>query len=131
MRIISQCLAIGGVKKCGRGFVVLLILWSPLLRKKEVHNKIIGRGFPNKDVKNIVPDLNLDILGFVDDPYKIFISGKALISPLFTGGQVLKSKVIEALACGIPVIGTDIAFEGLPLLYLIPLCSLLRHKGLY
>ena len=43
---------------------------GPLLRKK-VHIKIIGRGFPNKDVKNIVPNLNLEILGFVDDPYKI------------------------------------------------------------
>ena len=28
---------------------------GPLLRKK-VHIKIIGRGFPNKDVKNIVPN---------------------------------------------------------------------------
>jgi len=33
---------------------------------------------------------------------------KALISPLFTGAGI-KVKVIEALACGIPVIGTDIA----------------------
>ena len=29
----------------------------------------------------------------------------------------IKVKVIEALACGIPVIGTDIAFEGLPPLF--------------
>ena len=88
---------------------------GPLLRKK-VHIKIIGRGFPNKDVKNIVPNLNLDILGFVDDPYKILSQSKALISPLFTGAGI-KVKVIEALACGIPVIGTDIAFEGLPPLF--------------
>ena len=70
----------------------------------------------NKDVKNIVPNLNLDILGFVDDPYKILSQSKALISPLFTGAGI-KVKVIEALACGIPVIGTDIAFEGLPPLF--------------
>ena len=88
---------------------------GPLLRKK-VHIKIIGRGFPNKDVKNIVPNLNLDILGFVDDPYKILSQSKALKSPLFTGAGI-KVKVIEALACGIPVIGTDIAFEGLPPLF--------------
>ena len=72
--------------------------------------------WPNKDVKNIVPNLNLDILGFVDDPYKILSQSKALISPLFTGAGI-KVKVIEALACGIPVIGTDIAFEGLPPLF--------------
>ena len=88
---------------------------GPLLRKK-VHIKIIGRGFPNKDVKNIVPNLNLDFLGFVDDPYKILSQSKALISPLFTGAGI-KVKVIEALACGFPVIGTDIAFEGLPPLF--------------
>ena len=33
------------------------------------------------------------------------------------GEQGMSLKVIEALACGIPVIGTDIAFEGLPPLF--------------
>ena len=36
--------------------------------------------------------------------------------PLFQGAGI-KVKVIEALACGTPIIGTDIAFEGLPTKY--------------
>ena len=55
---------------------------------------------------------NIEYLGFVDNPYPIIANAKALISPLFTGAGV-KVKVIDALACGTPVIGTDISFEGI------------------
>ena len=79
----------------------------------KVYN-VFSLGIPLDE--EVVPNLNLDILGFVDDPYKILSQSKALISPLFTGAGI-KVKVIEALACGIPVIGTDIAFEGLPPLF--------------
>ena len=52
-------------------------------------------------------------MGFVDDPYLLLSHAKALVSPLFNGAGI-KVKVIESLACGTPVIGTEIAFEGLP-----------------
>lgn len=87
---------------------------GPLL-KNPVHIKIIGREFP-KDIKNVASNLKLEILGFIDDPYEILSQSKALISPLFMGAGI-KVKVIESLACGVPVIGTDIAFEGLPDLF--------------
>lgn len=74
--------------------------------------KIIGRGFP-KDYKNNNQHIKIEVLGFVDDPYQIISDSTALITPLFAGAGT-KVKVIEALACGTPAIGNEIAFEGLP-----------------
>lgn len=51
-------------------------------------------------------------MGFVDNPYPTLSNCKAVIAPLFTGAGV-KVKVIESFACGTPVIGTEIAFEGI------------------
>ena len=52
------------------------------------------------------------MLGFVDNPYKIMSESLGLIAPLFHGAGI-KVKVIESLACGTPVIGTEVAFEGI------------------
>ncbi len=93
------------------GALWLLNNVGPLL-KSTITVKIIGRDFPGEQVVHS-PKINIEILGFVDDPYGIIAQSKALISPLFKGAGI-KVKVIESLACGTPVIGTDIAFEGLP-----------------
>lgn len=74
--------------------------------------KIIGRGFPSNITINN-SNVNFEILGFVDDPYQIISDSIALLTPLFAGAGT-KVKVIEALACGTPAIGSEIAFEGLP-----------------
>ena len=42
-----------------------------------------------------------------------YLSDNCNFAPLFTGAGV-KQKVFESIACGTPVIGTEIAFEGLP-----------------
>lgn len=74
--------------------------------------KIIGSGLNEKLKERISCYNEIEYLGFVDNPYPIIANAKALISPLFTGAGV-KVKVIESLACGTPVIGTDISFEGI------------------
>lgn len=74
--------------------------------------KIIGAGLHEK-LKEIISQFdNIEYLGFVENPYPIIANSKALISPLFTGAGV-KVKVIEALACGTPIIGTQLSFEGI------------------
>lgn len=78
----------------------------------EIKLKIIGLGLNVNLIKFIEKKYNIEYLGFVDNPYPIIANAKALISPLFTGAGV-KVKVIDALACGTPVIGTDISFEGI------------------
>lgn len=72
---------------------------------------VIGKNFPVERIKDDLKNIKLNILGFVDDPYKLISESKAMLSPLLTGAGI-KVKVMESLACGTPVIGTDISFEG-------------------
>lgn len=74
--------------------------------------KIIGGGMPLDIRMKIGKYQNISYLGFVDNPYSVIAKSKALLAPLFCGAGV-KVKVIEALALGTPVIGSDIAFEGI------------------
>lgn len=81
-------------------------------RPKTEKYRIIGIGLP-KDFSNYISTLpNVEYLGFVDNPYEIITNSRAVISPIFSGAGV-KVKVVEALACGVPVIGNKLAFEGI------------------
>ena len=44
---------------------------------------------------------------------RLYARSRVAIAPLLSGAGV-KGKVIEAMAKGVPVVGTDIAFEGMP-----------------
>jgi Glycosyl transferases group 1 len=85
------------------------------------------------EVKSAIPDLTLTLVGtgsdrlaaqigaanvagtgFVEDPSQYFSSCACAIAPLFEGAGV-KFKVLEALACGVPVVGTAVACEGIAL----------------
>jgi glycosyltransferase involved in cell wall biosynthesis len=74
--------------------------------------KIIGSGLPTDFMKHLATK-NAECLGFFDNPYNEIAKAKALIAPLFSGAGV-KVKVIESFTCGVPVIGNEIAFEGIP-----------------
>lgn len=73
---------------------------------------IVGVGLPHNFQNELTKYENVSYLGFVDNPYDMISNSLAVISPLFSGAGV-KVKVVEALACGTPVIGTPIAFEGI------------------
>lgn len=82
---------------------------NPLI--PHIKYKIIGGGLPNS-INNLLPP-NFEYLGFVVNPYPIIANAKAEIAPLRKGAGV-KVKCIDALGCGTPVIGTEVAFEGIP-----------------
>ena len=73
---------------------------------------IIGRGLASDAIKCHNSHIKIETWGFVDNPYPEVSNCRAFLSPLFNGAGV-KQKVFEALACGAPVIGNDIAFEGI------------------
>lgn len=74
---------------------------------------VIGGGLSEEDRRELSQIPGFTVRGFVDDPYPVIASARALIAPLFKGAGV-KVKVIESLAVGTDVIGTDVAFEGVP-----------------
>jgi glycosyltransferase involved in cell wall biosynthesis len=57
---------------------------------------------------------NIIFLGPVNDLSVVYTQCKSVIAPLITGAGV-KGKVIEALNFGVPVIGSAVAWEGIPL----------------
>lgn len=88
---------------------------APHIKKPVVIN-IIGKNFPQDKISCTNPMVKTNFTGFVDNPYPIIANCRAMLAPLFTGAGV-KQKVFESIACGTPVIGTEIAFEGLPKKY--------------
>ena len=83
----------------------------PLL-DKTYRISIIGKWLPMPFVEGLKSYQNVEYLGFVDNPYQLIANSLAVISPLFSGAGV-KVKVVESLACGTPVVGNEIAFEGI------------------
>lgn len=84
---------------------------NPLI--PQIKYKVIGGGLPDRIKRKLNLLKNFDYLGFVGNPYPIIAASMAEIAPLRKGAGV-KVKCIDALGCGTPVIGTDIAFEGIP-----------------
>lgn len=79
---------------------------------KDLTISIVGKWLPEQFEARLKELKNVEYLGFVDNPYNMIANSMATISPIFTGAGV-KVKVVESLACGTPVIGNDIAFEGI------------------
>lgn len=79
---------------------------------KDICYKIIGGGMSNQLKERINQFPNMEYLGFVDDPYPIIANAKAEIAALHMGAGV-KVKCVEALGSGTPIIGTEVAFEGI------------------
>ncbi len=79
---------------------------------KEISFKVIGGGRMPEVLKQKITQPNIEYLGFVDDPYKLIANARAEIAPLHMGAGV-KVKCVEALGSGTPIIGTEVAFEGI------------------
>lgn len=79
---------------------------------KSIKVVIIGTGLSVQVIKKLKEYKNVEYKGFVENPYQMIADSLLVISPLFSGAGV-KVKVVESLACGTPVLGTPIAFEGL------------------
>ena len=78
----------------------------------DIKFKVIGGNLP-EDLKEKLKNNPVFVyLGFVDNPYPVIANARAEIAPLHMGAGV-KVKCIEALGCGTPIIGTEVAFEGI------------------
>lgn len=84
----------------------------PLL-KIRLNIAVIGGGLPDEINKNYLIPNSIKYMGFVENPLEIIMQSAAVFVPLFQGAGI-KVKVIDSFTVGTPVIGTYLAFEGLP-----------------
>ncbi len=73
---------------------------------------IMGGGMSKENQEKYLSSTKIRYLGFVEDCYAELVKRNALLVPLFHGAGV-KVKVLDCLSTGTPVIGTDLAFEGI------------------
>lgn len=77
---------------------------------EKIKINIVGKDFPMDRLK-LHDKIEVNNMGFVENPYQLISESRAMLSPLLTGAGI-KVKVMESLACGTPIVGTDISFEG-------------------
>ena len=85
------------------------------LVKHELRNSfsVMGGGLSEQNRVKYLEENNIEYLGFVKDCYGTIVRKSAVIVPLFEGAGV-KVKVLDSFTTGTPVIGTELAFEGIP-----------------
>ncbi len=85
----------------------------PGLRKKvpDLEFLIIG-SHPSEELKELDSTPGVSVTGFVDDYRPYLFAADAFVAPIFTGAG-MRVKILEAMACGIPIVGTGLSMNGI------------------
>ena len=85
----------------------------PDLRKRcsDFDFLIIG-SHPSDELKKLDRLDDVRVTGFVEEHRPYLFAGTAFVAPIFTGAG-MRVKVLEAMACAIPVIGTGLSMNGI------------------
>lgn len=86
----------------------------PLVRSKipDVKLYIVGKE-PSKEVLELASDKSVTVTGFVEDVRPYFAQASAAIVPMVTDDGGFKTKILEAMAMGKPIVSTSIGAKGI------------------
>lgn len=84
----------------------------PQIAQRAPHAHLVLAGGGSDRVRLPASACPVSRLGYQRNPAPVFSSCQLLVAPLARGAGV-KFKVLEALASGVPVVGTAVAFEGI------------------
>ena len=102
-----------GVPHLAAGLEWLLREVRPRLRLgRPLRWSVLGRREPGAQWTRLAPDVQF--VSWVDDVDTLLRSAQVVVLP-DSQGTGLKNRVVQALACGVPVVGTHAAFEGFAL----------------
>ena len=89
-------------------------MWPQLSRtRQDIRVLVVGRNPPTWLVRFAESDRRIRVTGFVDDVRPYFREATAYICPIRMGGGT-RLKVLDALAMGMPLVGTSFACSGVP-----------------
>lgn len=86
---------------------------SPKLKGTQI--ALVGPNLPDEFTRRIESrsECNISYLGQIEELSKVYESSRIVVAPLGVGAGI-KGKVLEGLRHGKPVVGTTIAWEGIP-----------------
>jgi len=101
-------LAVGGLKP-QKDFATLFKAFAIARRERPLRLMVLGEGKLRRNLTDLAGDLgiagDLEMQGFVDNPYQYMARASLMVvSSIYEG---LSMVLIEALACGCPVVSTD------------------------
>ncbi len=73
---------------------------------------IVGRNPSRKILNTVNNDKTVVVTGMVDDVKRYLCNADVFVAPL-RGGLGIRNKILEAMSCGLPVVGTPNVFEGI------------------
>ena len=85
-----------------------------LAQAPDVCLTVIGKQPPPQLQKLGIPQQNLDVTGFVDDPTPYLEETAVFVVPLLAGGG-MRVKILDAWMWGLPVVSTRVGAEGIEL----------------
>ncbi len=86
--------------------------WPPVRAAVPDARFVIAGAEPPPHLASILA-AGVEVTGFVGDLNAVYRDASCFVAPL-TSGAGVKFKVVQAMAWGLPVVGTPVAFEGLP-----------------
>lgn len=105
---IPVILAVGRLIKA-KDYPNLLRAFNKVLEKREARLVILGKGPEKEKLKNMAQNLdiskNVAFLGFQKNPYKYM--KRATVFALSSFREGFGHVIVEAMACGLPVVSTD------------------------
>jgi polysaccharide biosynthesis protein PslH len=86
----------------------------PIIKKRFPESKllIVGKN-PSKEVLNLSSDSNVTVTGYVDDVRPYFRQAAVDIVPIVTDDGGFKTKILEAMAMGKPIVSTSVGALGI------------------
>ena len=105
---IPIILAVGRLTKA-KDYPTLLKAFALISQKKKCRLVILGEGEERKNLEQLISNLNISknvaLLGFQKNPYKYM--QKSSVFVLSSKREGFPNVLVEAMACGLPVISTD------------------------
>ena len=90
-------------------------IW-PLIIKKIPNAKLHIVGFsPNKKILKYANNTSIKVSGDIDDIRQVYGRAHILLAPI-RSGKGTRYKILEAMATGLPIVGSKLSVEGLPVI---------------